>query len=211
MTSTGVGWLDQWWMLLTAIGLSSTSGLRAYLPLLALAIGSQIPGGNGGDLITVAPWLTGVAHSGGLWAAAALLILAFIEFVVDKIPVLDHINDAIHTVIRPVAGGFIMAAIDNPISHNSPWVAAIIGAILAFMVHGVKATTRPVVTATTMGIGNPAVSAGEDILAVLMTLLSVFLPILLIIGLVIVVLIMWKPITRGLGRLFGRGARAGLD
>ena len=147
----------------------------------------------------------------GLWLAAGLLILAFIEFVVDKIPGLDHINDAVHTIIRPISGGFIMAVIDNPISHANPWVAAIIGAILAFMVHGVKATTRPVVTATTMGLGNPAISTGEDILAVLMTLLSIFLPILLIIGLLVVLLIMWKPITRGIGRLFGGGARAGLD
>jgi hypothetical protein len=40
-------------VLLTALGLSTASGLRAYFPLLAVAVGSNVPTGNGQHLITL--------------------------------------------------------------------------------------------------------------------------------------------------------------
>jgi hypothetical protein len=33
-----------------------------------------------------------------------LAVLAVIEFVIDEIPVLVHVSDLLHTVIRPAAG-----------------------------------------------------------------------------------------------------------
>lgn len=161
-------------VLLTALGLSSVSGLRAYLPLLAAAIGSDVPGTSSGQLITLSPHFK---ELGTPWIVALLGVLAFGEFIVDKIPVVDHLSDAVHTVIRPLSGAVIMAAINNPISSFNPWVAAAVGAILSLTVHTVKATARPVVTATTVGHGNPVVSFFEDVAAVFVTVLAILLPI----------------------------------
>src|SRR5690242_14602604 len=91
-------------LLFTALGLSSASGLRAYLPLLAVAIGSDIPTGDGQHLITLSQPFQAL---GSGWLVALLVLLVLGEFVVDKIPVLDHISDAAHTVIRPLSGAII--------------------------------------------------------------------------------------------------------
>jgi chromate transport protein ChrA len=44
--------------------------------------------------------------------------------------------------------------------------------------HAAKAAARPVVTATTAGVGNPVVSFIEDVAAAAMTLLAILLPFL---------------------------------
>jgi uncharacterized membrane protein len=164
-------------VLLTALGLSSVSGLRAYLPLLAAAIGSDVTAGTNGQLITLSPHFKDL---GTPWIVAILAVLAFGEFFVDKIPVVDHLSDVVHTVIRPLSGAVIMAGINNPLSNFNPWIAAVIGAALSLTVHTVKATARPVVTATTVGHGNPVVSFLEDIAAVFVTVLAVLLPVVAI-------------------------------
>jgi len=129
--------------------------------------------------------------------------LALIEFGVDKVPGLDHVNDIVHTIIRPASGAIIMAGIVNPISAWNPWVAAVIGGVLALIMHSIKSATRPAVTATTVGVGNPLVSIGEDIGALITTILAIFLPIIGVIVLAVALLILARPISRGLRALFG--------
>jgi hypothetical protein len=169
--------------LLTALGLSSTAGFRAYLPLLALAVGSSI----NSSALPLQPNFQTLKSPPLIIILGALTIL---EFVVDKIPVIDHFSDAVHTVIRPLSGAIIMAGTQNSISDINPWLAAGVGAILALAFHTVKATSRPVVSATTAGVGNPIVSTIEDILTVVTSVLLIVAPILGIILLVILVLLM---------------------
>jgi hypothetical protein len=69
--------------------------------------------------------------------------------------------------------------------------------------HTIKSATRPVVTATTVGVGNPLMSIGEDIGALITTILAIFLPIIGVIVLAIALLILARPISRGLRALFG--------
>jgi hypothetical protein len=57
-----------------------------------------------------------------------------------------------------------------------PVLAAICGVILAGGVHVAKASGRPVVTATTAGIGNPIVSTVEDVISFLTSLLAIVAP-----------------------------------
>ncbi|HEV2236296.1 MAG TPA: DUF4126 domain-containing protein [Ktedonobacterales bacterium] len=190
-------------LLFTALGLSSVSGLRAYLPLLALAVGSNLKGSDGKPVVALSPEF----HVLGSWPVIALLVLLVIgEFFVDKVPVIDHISDAVHTVIRPVSGAIIMAAVSNPISDRSPWAAAVLGAVLALTVHSAKAATRPAVTATTAGIGNPIVSTGEDVIAVVFTLLALLAPfVAVVLGLILLVAVLYL-IRSGWRRLRGGGS-----
>lgn len=187
-------WLQ---LIFTALGLSTTAGLRAYLPLLAVALGSNDPSLTHIELSPGFQWM------GTNWFIVLIGALALVEFGVDKVPGLDHINDLVHTIIRPASGAIIMAGIENPISHWNPWVAGVIGGVLALMMHVAKSATRPVVTATTVGVGNPLLSIGEDITALGTTLLAIFLPILSVIVLALGLLLFARPISRGLRALFG--------
>ena len=205
--------------LVAALGLSSTAGLRAVATLFAIGVVSDIS-------IAGKPLLElhGTFHVLGSTPMLILLgALTVVEFLVDKFPVLDHINDIIHTVVRPVVGAVIVAGTTNSLSDTNVWVAAAVGAALAFAVHATKATTRVASTTTTAGVGNPVVSIGEDLL----TLLSIFLvviakaiailvaPILGIIVLVvaiivafIVVLLAWRISTAIYRLIKGTGAPA---
>jgi len=194
-------------VLLTALGLSGASGLRAYLPLLAVAIGSNIATGNGDHLVSLSPPFQAL---GAPWLIVLLVVLVLAEFAVDKIPVLDHVSDLVHTIVRPVAGAAIMAGTSNPLSENNLWVAAIVGAVLALTVHGAKAVSRPAVTVATAGMGNPVVSLGEDIVTAILSVLSVLAPFLALLVFLALAVLIARPLGRGLrGFLSGRRSQLG--
>lgn len=190
-------------VLLAALGLSSTAGLRAYLPLLAVGIAGGVPGPFAGKLIPLQSSFQVLSDP------IVLIILALLtvgEFTIDKLPVVDHLSDAVHTVIRPLAGAMIMAGTQNSLSLTSPWAAAALGGVLALGFHGVKATTRPAVTATTAGLGNPIVSFIEDILVVVMVLLLVLAPIVGIVLMAALVVVIGRLLLRIMRRFRGRKA-----
>jgi hypothetical protein len=97
---------------------------------------------------------------------------------VDKIPAVDTLNDGIQTFIRPAAGAILFAANANIITDVHPVVALTAGLLVAGGVHTVKMAARPIVTATTAGTGNWAVSIMEDVTAVIWTLLAIFVPVI---------------------------------
>ena len=65
--------------------------------------------------------------------------------------------------------------------QQHPWVGVLLGVVTAGIVHATKATARPVVNATTVGVGTPVVSAAEDAASLGMSLIAVFLPILVLV------------------------------
>src|ERR1017187_7722110 len=86
----------------TPVGLAFASGLNAYLPLLAFSISVRWL-----NLYKVNPNMAFITQN---WFIAALVILTILDFVADKIPLIDHVWDAIHTVVRPIAGAVIAYA-----------------------------------------------------------------------------------------------------
>jgi hypothetical protein len=156
----------------SAFGLSSAAGLNAYLPLLVVALTARFT-----DLIQLnEPWDVMTSW----WVIGALAVLLLIEMTVDKIPAADTINDVIHTVIRPVAGAILFAANSGAVGEVHPVLALICGLVVAGGVHAVKATARPVVTATTGGTGNWLVSVVEDMVSLVTSVLAILVPILLV-------------------------------
>lgn len=168
-----------------AFGLAAATGLNAYLPLLIVGLLARFT-----DLLTLsAPWNT----LENPWVLGLLAVLLVIEMTADKIPAVDTVNDAINTVIRPAAGAILFAANGNVISEMSPVLAMGCGILAAGAVHAIKATARPVITASTAGIANPFVSAAEDVLSATTTVVAVTLPVLAAVAVVLVaiVLIAW--------------------
>lgn len=170
--------------LATAFGLATAAGLNAYIPLFLVALLSRIS-----SLVTLNPPYDALSS---WWVIGTLTLLMVVEILVDKIPAADTANDIIHTFIRPAAGALLFAASTKVIGLH-PVLAALCGVILAGGVHAVKSGGRPVVTATTAGVGNPTISTLEDIVAFITSLLAVVAPYLLIafLATVLSLLIWW--------------------
>jgi hypothetical protein len=171
--------------ILTAFGLSASAGLNAYIPLLIVGVVAHYT-----DWIKLNPPYDLLANP---WVLIVVGILLIIEMLADKFPAVNHINDAIQTVIRPAAGAIVFAASAHVITGIHPVIAIICGLFVAGSVHTVKAAAiRPAVTATTGGAGNVPVSIAEDIIATLLSILSIVLPILVAVFLVLfAILIIW--------------------
>jgi hypothetical protein len=158
--------------ILTGLGLASASGLNAYIPLLIVALTARFT-----DIIKLPPPFDILTNE---FVIGALVVLLAIEVVVDKIPAADTVNDLFQTFVRPTAGAILFAASTNTVNVH-PVVAVILGLIMAFSVHTVKATARPVVTATTMGVGNPVVSMAEDVASAIMAILAIVAPLVAVV------------------------------
>jgi Domain of unknown function (DUF4126) len=157
----------------TAFGLSGSAGLNAYIPLLIVALAGRFPAGD--PLIKLsAPY--DLLSSG--WVIGVLVVLLAIELLVDKIPAVDTVNDGIQTFVRPAAGAILFAGSTSVINDMNPVLAIVLGVLTAGGVHATKAIARPVVTASTAGTGNWAVSIVEDITALTMSLFAIFIPVL---------------------------------
>ena len=155
--------------LLTGLGLAAPAGLNAYIPLLVLALVDRLS-----DRITLAPPFEAVSSTPGL---LVLLVLLTIEIVVDKIPGLDHANDLVQSAIRPATGALLLVATAGGTTLD-PWLAGLLGAVFTGSVHVAKARMRPAVTLGTGGMFNPLVSLGEDTIAVVASVGSLFLPVI---------------------------------
>jgi hypothetical protein len=184
---------------IASVVLSSSSGLRAYLPLLALgiAVASGVVPLEHGYGILNSPWLWG-----------GLAVLTVVETVADKIPGVDHVSDIIHTVVRPIMGAVIFGTTDNLVSANWGTVGAIaapiIGGVLAGGVHGAKAVARVPVTATTVGVGNPIISTIEDVAVIALVVLALIIPVVALLLLLVLALLFALVIRWAWRRLRGR-------
>jgi hypothetical protein len=155
----------------SAFGLSASAGLNAYIPLMVVALLARYT-----DLIHLEPpWDTLTS----LWVIVLLAVLLLIEFFADKVPAVNHVNDLLQTIVRPVAGAIVFAASAKVISDVHPVLAMAAGLLVAGGVHAVKAVAvRPAVTATTAGAGNVPVSILEDLISTVLSILSVVIPVL---------------------------------
>ena len=128
--------------LFSAFGLSASAGLNAYIPLLVVALLARFT-----NLLTLnSPW----DALSSWWIIGLLIALSIIEFLADKFPAVNHVNDIIQSFIRPTAGAIVFAASANILTEVSPILSLACGLLVAGGVHAVKsAVVRPAVTATT--------------------------------------------------------------
>ncbi len=179
--------------MLTGLGLAMSAGLNAYVPLLALGLLTRYT--SLVELPSQWAWL------GNGWVLTTLAVLLVIEVLADKVPALDHVNDLVQTLIRPLSGGVVFASgaeavtpgNGNPtLFDDSTLTPFIVGLLIALGVHIAKAGMRSVVNLSTGGLGAPVVSTVEDVSAVSMTVFAVLLPVLVLVFLVCaVVLAVW--------------------
>jgi hypothetical protein len=155
--------------LFAAFGLSGAAGLNAWIPLFAAGLLERV-----GAIDLAAPY----DHLGSNLVLVVTGVCLLVDLVGDKIPGVDHVLHVAGTAIHPIAGALVFAG-QAGVGTDVPSIASLlIGACVAGGLHGVRASARPLVTGATLGVGNPFVSAGEDVASVTLTALAFLVPLL---------------------------------
>lgn len=175
---------------LSAFGLSASAGLNAYIPLLVVALLAKFT-----NTVTLNPPWDALTS---WWVIGLLAVLSVVEFFADKVPAVNHANDLIQTLVRPVAGAIVFASSAKIISDVHPVLALSLGLFVAGSVHTVKSVAvRPAVTATTAGAGNVPVSVLEDVISTAVSFLSILVPVVFSILLLLVAAwLIWRFVIR---------------
>jgi len=181
------------------------SGVNAYGVVLALGLFGRL------GLVHGAP--PQLEHPGVLAAAAVMFA---VEFVADKIPYVDSLWDAAHTVVRPLAGAWVGGLLGHDAATLNTAVGALVGGGTALASHGVKASLRLAVNTSPEPLSNILVSLAEDGAAIGVVVLALAHPwisaavcaLLLACGAAAVVAAA-RLVRRGLRALRARRGRAG--
>jgi hypothetical protein len=144
-------------LLAVALGLAALAGINLYLTVFATGLAIHF------HWITLAPQYQSLEILGDPWIISIAGVLYFLEFFADKIPWVDSIWDAVHTVIRPIGGALLAIQV---LGHPNPALTVIV-ALLAggtsLIAHTAKAATRLVTNTSPEPFSNIGLSIGEDI------------------------------------------------
>lgn len=173
---------------LLGLGLSASTGLNTFLPLLLLSAAARfhIAGIELGGRFD---WLSSDV------AIIVLIIASVVEIIGDKIPAVDHFLDSIGTFVRPLAATVATASVLTGADVN-PAVAAIVGLMIgaptSLGFHTLKAGTRIASTATTFGCANPILSLIEDVISFALTITAIFVPLAVPLALALLIWLLWR-------------------
>jgi hypothetical protein len=145
--------LDTAGLLAIAAALGWASGLRLYAVVFFTGMAGylgwvELPSG------------LHVLQSPVMLGASGLML--FVEFFADKIPGVDSLWDAVHTVVRIPAGAALAAAVFGSDQTSWAMAAALMGGTLAATSHVAKATTRAAVNTSPEPFSNIAMSLLGD-------------------------------------------------
>ena len=139
-----------------ALGTSFAAGLNAYATVALLGAAQHF------GFVTLPTGLDILGHPAVIIAAG---VLFFIEFFADKIPYVDSVWDAIHTLVRPAAAAGLGWGIFNTQPATMQAIAALLAGTVALTSHGAKATTRAAANTSPEPFSNIILSVIEDVLA----------------------------------------------
>ncbi len=143
-------------LLAVALGLAALAGINLYLTVFVTGLAIRF------HWITLAPAYQSLEVLGNPWIVTIAGILYFLEFFADKIPWVDSIWDAVHTVIRPIGGALLAIQV---LGHPSPpftIMAALLAGGTSLAAHTAKAATRLASNASPEPFSNIGLSLGED-------------------------------------------------
>jgi hypothetical protein len=188
------------WDVLQSIALASllawASGVRLYFVMAGLGLVGylgylELPAGL---QVLQHPWVIG--------AAGFMLVM---EFLVDKVPAIDSVWDAIHTFIRIPAGALLAAGATGDTLTPLTVVAGLLGGTLTAGTHFTKAGGRALVNSSPEPFSNWGLSFAEDVSVIGAISLALYYPVvfLVLLAVFIVVMIWLLPkLVRGVRMLF---------
>ena len=165
------------------MGSAWLSGFNLYATIVTLGLLSRF------HLVQLPGELNVVSRG---WVIATAAILYLVEFLADKIPVVDSVWDAIHTFIRVPAGAVLAASAFADFSPTVRVAALLAGGTLALSSHGTKASVRMTANAIPEPFSNIFLSILEDVFTIVLAALAAFHPIVVLgIILVFILVLTW--------------------
>ena len=149
------------------LGFSFAAGINLYATVAILGLASRF------DWVALPPQFAVFDNDVVIATALALYV---VEFVADKIPWVDSVWDAMHTVIRPLGGALIAVATLGDVNPSVEGLAALLGGTLAAGSHFTKAGTRAVANTSPEPFSNWILSLLEDIFVVGLGMLALKYP-----------------------------------
>ncbi len=174
------GWLSA---VMAGVALSAASGLRVFLPLLALGLAVRLEWLEVG---TGFAWLASDPVLLVLAIAAAFEILAFL------VPWVDNLADVLASPAAVGSGILIVSSLLPEMSPAAQWsLAAVLGGGPAGIVQGASVLGRGASTAGSGGLANPLYglleSAGSMLVIVLVFIIPVLAGLLVLLGLALII------------------------
>jgi hypothetical protein len=170
-----------------AFGLAGATGLNATLPLLIVSLLARL------GLIHLAAPYDALDTDIAFWG---LLVLAVVEFAIDKVPALDSVGHAVMLPVAATAGAILFASQTGAVTSMDPGLSVVVsllaGGAISATVHLTRAAVRPVVNVAFLG---PPISLLEDAGSAALTLAAALVPILvpfLLALLVLAALLLWE-------------------
>ena len=175
------------------LGLAAASGLRVFVPLLALSVAAST------GQVELAP---GWAWLGSSAAVVAFSTASVLEVAAYAVPWLDHALDMVATPAAVAAGMLASASVMVDLPPLFKWSIVIIGGGgAAGLTQGASVLARAKSGLLTGGLANPVVSFTELVGAILLSALSILLPVVALLAAVLLLMIVF--VRAGRAR-FGR-------
>ena len=151
------------------LGAAVASGLRLYATVAVLGFLGR------SGVLDLPDGLAILTHSWVIVVAAALYL---VEFLADKIPIVDSVWDLVHTFIRVPSAALLAWAGFGGTGVPEHWrvIAALVCGGVALSAHGLKSSTRAVINTSPEPVTNWLASLAEDGLTALLLFLAVKYP-----------------------------------
>jgi hypothetical protein len=137
-----------------ALGAGWASGLNAYAAVLVLGLVERLG-------------LVALPHDlqvlGSPWVIAVAAVLFALNFLADKIPYVDSINDLLQTFVRVPAGILLAYGAAGGLSPEVATIAGLLGGTLAAGTHIAKTGTRALINTSPEPFSNVGASLAEDV------------------------------------------------
>lgn len=170
------------------VGLSAACGFRVFVPMLATSVAAY-----SGRLQLA----DGFAWIGTPEAMTAFGVATALEVGAYYVPWLDNLLDSLATPAAVVAGTVITASCVVDMSPLLQWSLALIaGGGTAGVIQSTTSLIRMASTATTGGLANPVISSIEGIVALVLSALSMWMPILAICVVAVGLVVLFRFVRR---------------
>ena len=137
-----------------ALAAGWASGLNAYAAVLVLGLAQRL------GMVTLSPDMQVL---GSPWVLGVAAILFALNFLADKIPYVDSINDVLQTFVRIPAGVLLAYGAAGGLSPEASVVAGLLGGTLAAGTHIAKTGSRALINGSPEPFSNVLASLGEDV------------------------------------------------
>ena len=178
-----------------ALGTSFASGLNVYATVAAAGLFQRL------GWVDLPASLDILSHPLVMGIALTMFV---IEFIADKIPLVDSAWDAVHTFIRPPAAALLAYSSFGTVDEAWKLGAALLAGSVALTSHGAKASARAAANTSPEPVSNWLLSFGEDAVAIFLSWLAATHPVLT--GVIVVVLVLIATFV--IWKLFGFFRRA---